>query len=173
MYVEKQCRRLYREAFNDPDTDFENKLFKHCFKYCRVVKVGDEVASMLFALPCILEMDCKSLKAYYIYSLSTFEKYRGQGFASRLVNSLKLESDRVLFLKPTTDSLIGFYKKLGFDCFKASLHETCGAVAVPDSDFLSVALGETDENDGIIYTAMYYYKEKLNLDNLYFAHTMN
>lgn len=172
MNIEEQCRLLYRQAFKDPDTDFENKLFKYCFKYCKVAKVENEVVSMLFALPCTIKMLNKSLKAYYIYSLSTFEKYRGQGFASKLVNSLKEESDCVLFLKPTTNSLINFYKGLGFDCFKASLHETCGAVAIPNRDFLSTALGETEVNE-IIYTAMYYYKEKLDLENLYFPHTMD
>jgi len=172
MNTEEQCRNIYRDAFNDPDTEFENKLFKHCFKYSKVINNGNEVAAMLFALPCTIKTSEKSFNAYYIYAAATLKKYRGQGFMKRLIQSLQIESDSVLFLKPASHDLIKFYEKLGFVEFSASLHDTGNALVVPDDDFKATADELIDENNEALYTAMYYYKEKLNLNNLWFPYTM-
>ena len=49
---EKECREIYREAFRDPDDQFENRLFSLCGEYCRTLMRDGRTAAMLFALPC-------------------------------------------------------------------------------------------------------------------------
>ena len=57
---EIDCRMLYRQAFCDPDTKFEDKLFKNCFSYCKTHEENGHTVSMLFAAK-------KVKKAPYIY----------------------------------------------------------------------------------------------------------
>lgn len=105
-----ECREIYREAFGS-DGEFENRLFTCCFKYCRTLSIGGKTASMLFALPCNIHNAAAPVPAYYIFAAATKKEFRGNGYMSRLIRSL--ESDRLLFLKPASPSLFGFYERAG------------------------------------------------------------
>ena len=112
-----ECREIYREAFGS-DGEFENRLFTCCFKYCRTLSIGGKTASMLFALPCNIHKGAAPVSAYYIFAAATKKEFRGNGYMSRLICSL--EADRLLFLKPASPSLFGFYERLGFQPFYVS-----------------------------------------------------
>ena len=115
-----ECKEIYREAFGS-DGEFENRLFTCCFKYCRTFSIGGKTASMLFALPCNIHSDAAPVSAYYIFAAATKKEFRGNGYMSRLIRSL--EADRLLFLKPASPSLFGFYERLGFQPFSVSSNE--------------------------------------------------
>lgn len=169
---EKECRAIYREAFCDPDTEFENRLFSLCGKYCRTFLCGGKTAAMLLALPCEIFTQREKIKAFYIYAAATKRIYRGCGYMSRLINSLK-DEDIPLFLKPADDGLTAFYERLGFKTFSASTFEIKNACrAVPTGGFKALA-GTEKTHQNYEYTAMYYYKKSLELDNMYFPYIMD
>lgn len=168
---EKECRAIYREAFCDPDTDFENRLFSLCGKYCRTLLSGEKTAAMLFALPCEICTEKEKTKAFYIYAAATKRIYRGNGYMSRLIEQLKGE-EIPLFLKPADGGLTAFYKKLGFKTFNASTAEITACRAYPSGGFKALAKTEKAK-ENFKFTAMYYYKKRLELDNMYFPYIMD
>lgn len=168
---EKECRTIYREAFCDPDTEFENRLFSLCGKYCRAYLCGEKTAAMLLALPCEIFTERERIKAFYIYAAATKKIYRGCGYMSRLINSLK-DEDIPLFLKPADDGLAAFYERLGFKTFSASTGEISACRAVPTGGFKILSKTEKTQ-EKYKYTAMYYYKNSLKLDNMYFPYIMD
>lgn len=168
---EKECRAIYREAFCDPDTEFENRLFSLCGKYCRTLLNGEKTAAMLFALPCEICIEKEKTEAFYIYAAATKKIYRGNGYMRRLIDLLK-DEEIPLFLKPADDGLTSFYKKLGFKAFNASTVQINACRAVPTGGFK--ILSETEKTqENFKFTAMYYYKNSLILNNMYFPYIMD
>lgn len=168
---EKECRELYREAFKDPDTEFEDRLFSLCGEYCRTLTLNGKAVSMLFALPCEIYSEGKILNGFYIYAAATAREHRGKGYMSRLINSLKC-GGVLLFLKPAYSGLVGFYERLGFKPFTASGNMLNDCRALPKDGFLVLSDTEKSENTGS-YTAMYYGDGEKRLDGMYFPYTMD
>ena len=158
------CKALYSETFQDSGV-FCEKLFETNFTHCIYKKSGGRVASMLFALPCVIETAEKTYKAKYIFAAATDPAFRGQGLMSDMINDLGREE--VLFLKPATAALQTFYERLGFSRFSAQKKDAGTPRALPCGNFakLSAFDGPTGEE----YTAMYRYKEPLNLNGLNFS----
>lgn len=167
---EQDCRLIYREAFCDPDTEFEDKLFKNCFKYCRVKKADGKTVSMLFALPCELFDGEKREEAVYIYAAATLASYRGKGFMTELIDSLKSEG-KTLFLVPADDGLIPFYKRCGFKKFTAFTFKKCEKYAAPIREFVPLSNGEKAQGE-YSFTAIYCSDGIRHLDGLYFPFSM-
>lgn len=168
---EKECRELYREAFEDPNTEFEDRLFSLCGKYCRTLTLNGKTVSMLFALPCEIHSEGKILNGFYIYAAATAREHRGNGCMSRLINSLKCDG-ALLFLKPADKELVGFYERLGFKPFTASRDLANDCRALPKDGFYMLSDSEKSENTGS-YTAMYYGDGEIRLDGMYFPYTMD
>ncbi len=142
---ELQCRALYREAFSDPDNTFENKLFAHCFCYCRTREIQGETLSMLFALPCTVSGKSQMYEAYYVYAVATKREHRRKGHAAALLADLKREG-RPLFLIPADEPLRRYYQKLGFvDCPPAADPST-GFTATPTDGFARLVQSEPLES---------------------------
>lgn len=81
-----------------------------------LVKENEEIASMVITG---VDLSAYGKKGFYIYGLCTLPKHEGKGFAKQLVNyvcetKLTAGYDFVL-TQPATESLFGFYRKLGFD----------------------------------------------------------
>lgn len=167
---ENECREIYREAFNDPDTSFENLLFGLCGQYCRFEMCGDKTAAILFALPCRIMCGEKSTDAFYVFAAATKREYRKMGYMSRLIESLKAEGVP-LFLKPADSGLIKFYEKLGFTVFTARRTEPADCSALPDGGFKELCRNFKDTNTES-YTAMYFGPDNLKPENMYFPYTM-
>lgn len=167
---ENECREIYREAFNDPDTSFENLLFGLCGQYCRFEMCGDKTAAILFALPCRIMCGEKSTDAFYVFAAATKREYRKMGYMSRLIESLKAEGVP-LFLKPADTGLIKFYEKLGFTVFTARRTEPADCSALPEGGFKELCRNFKDTNTES-YTAMYLGPDNLKPENMYFPYTM-
>ena len=77
-----------------------------------------EEASMLFMLPGALAYKEERLPAEYVYAVATLPAYRGRGFASELTkyaaHIAKQEGKAALCLRPGSESLYGYYARLGF-----------------------------------------------------------
>ena len=162
-----ECREIYREAFGS-DGEFENRLFTCCFKYCRTLSIGGKTASMLFALPCNIHNAAAPVPAYYIFAAATKKEFRGKGYMTQLINSLK--TDRLLFLKPANAPLFKFYEKLGFKRFEISADENSPIYAEPTGGFARLTLSEKPISTDC--TALYKHKKTADIGGLYFPNLM-
>lgn len=167
---EQECRLIYREAFCDPDTEFEDKLFKNCFKYCRTKEKNGETAAMLFALPCELFDGKEKEEAVYIYGAATRKAYRGRGYMTELINLPEIGKS-TLFLVPAQESLIPFYEKCGFKKFTAYTFKKGEKYAAPIMEFIPLSKGEKAVGE-YAFTAMYRSDKIRFLDGLYFPFSM-
>lgn len=158
----KICKEIYHSCFNE-ESDFEDKLFKNCFKYCEYLQKGGEIVSICFAFPCKIGKK----EALYIFGVATDEKFRNQGYATELLEKIKSENEALLILRPQNDGLVSFYEKLGFKKFVATNIQN-DFTLIPSQDFLNLAT-EYKETNGE-FTAMSFGKEDLN--NLYFPYSM-
>lgn len=163
----KECREIYREAFGT-DEDFENRLFSACADYCKTLCINGKTVSMLFALPCNIYNGGGIIPAYYIFAAATKKEFRGKGYMTQLINSL--ETDRLLFLKPASPSLFGFYERLGFQPFSVSSNENSPCFAEPAEGF--AALADKEEKAPISCTALFKYDRNILIDGLFFPYFM-
>lgn len=132
------CRKIYREAFNDDDTYFENLLFENCCEYLKIIEENGIPVSMYFALPCLFKCGDSVRKAVYFYAAATDKKHRGRGYMGKLIDELK-NNENLIFLRPGEESLIDYYKKFGFnttdcinDCNDAEIISTDGFKKLTD-----------------------------------------
>lgn len=168
MDEKNQCIALYKEAFSDNDFYFEEKLFNLCFKYCRFIKDGQNVASMLFLLPCKLLTKEKEIDCYYLYAAATLKKYRNKGYFTTLLNQIKKETIP-LFLRPANTNLINFYSKLGFKCIDAFKCEEVPKI-IPNEDFKTLCNLFPEIPEKQSYTAMHLnFNEKLQKINFIYT----
>lgn len=164
-----QCEEIYREAFGD-DGEFQAALFSTCGKYCKTVSESGRVCSFLFALPCDILLDKKTIRAYYIYAAATKKEYRGRGHMSRLVEDIARDG-RLLFLKPADEKLFGFYRKLGFSEFCVTDNLGIENRAVPTGDFAKLTKAFSLENP-VCTQAMYKAFAYTELKSIYFPYIM-
>lgn len=118
---EKMLPKLYaiwQECFED-DKQYIDSFFQ-CFDVTSTVMVYTnevlEPVSMLSVLPAFFECNGTRKKAAYLYGVATSQKYRGKGYASRLLQAAveKLEAEHTIaFLSPATKELYSFYEKNG------------------------------------------------------------
>ncbi|MBR4100031.1 MAG: GNAT family N-acetyltransferase [Clostridia bacterium] len=160
-----RLKQIYNSAFGEDDNTFEEALFENCFKYCEYLEKDGRIVSMCFCLPCKIG----DKEAKYIFAVTTPEEFRGNGYASELINKIKTESDCILVLRPVNESLIGFYKALGFCEFTAT--NTMGDFSLTPLDEFEELSKQYKETKGE-FTAMYYSKEQEELDNIYFPYSM-
>lgn len=166
MTREDACRSIYREAFCDPDTEFEDLLFKYCYKYCKTLEINNKTVSMLFALPC----DIDGTNATYIYAVATLKSERGKGYMKQLINEVKQKFD-LCFLRPANNSLIEYYKNLEFNEIKTDNENFSVPKVVPKYEYgeLLDKFELHSEEDCIL---MYYSNNKLNIESLKFTGSM-
>ncbi len=160
-----ECFELYRAAFGDSG-EFDRRLFDYYFDCCSYLEVNGEVASMLFKLPCVLNIDGKRYPCSYIYAAATAEKYRSQGLMTKLLEM----QEGILILKPASESLISFYSVRGFKPFHA-FHAKNGARCVEADERLG-SLAAGGNTDGTPFTVMIKSDEPIDCENLNFAYTM-
>lgn len=172
MNTKTQCRFIYKEAFKDYDDYFENLLFKHCYKYSRILTKSEKVVSMLFALPCEIITKNEKLKSLYIYAAATLKSMRGKGYMTKLIENVKKENVDLIFLRPANNSLIKFYKKLGFIEIKTDNKSKSIPFAEIKGGFLELFKKDNLLDDKENFTLMYYSNSNKELEKLYFRNSM-
>lgn len=171
MNEREQCLNIYHEAFSKDDTAFRDKLFNYCFEYCRFIKNGQDIAAILFALPCKIFAYGKEYKASYIFAAATAMKYRNMGFMKRLLKETE-DENQVLFLYPATKELYGFYEKLGYVRFSVTTNYNSECYAEPQLNFKRLIEGDNIEDLDKNYIAMYRYDSEINIENMFFPYIM-
>lgn len=164
-------KKIYREAFNDQDTVFENLLFENCIEYCRVIEENGVPVSMYFALPCILKSSEQEIDAVYFYAAATDKKYRGSGYMGKLIEELK-SSENLIFLRPGEDSLIRYYKRFGFETAISS-NDFCDFELIPTDGFKKLTDKIKIDYDFDDFILMYYSNELKKVNKLKFLFSMN
>ncbi|MBE6949825.1 MAG: GNAT family N-acetyltransferase [Ruminococcaceae bacterium] len=110
---EAQLRALFTEAFGD--ADFTDLFFRTGFSpdRCLVAADGDILAAQHW-----FDGTLDGKKAAYLYGIAAFQKHRGKGFGSQLVQEgveyLKRMGFEVILLVPAEVSLFGYYERFGF-----------------------------------------------------------
>ena len=169
--MEKECRQLYRQAFCDPNNDFENLLFKHCFKYINTLNTENGIVSMCFLLPCEILAD-KKYDGVYLYAAATRTEFRARGYMSTLIEKAKAEND-IIILRPANSKLVKYYNKLGFKPIKAVSKDSDKNCIIPKKSFGKLSDALSVKATGEEYTLMYYSKKDIIFENLNFKYSMN
>lgn len=112
---EVECRALWMEVFGDSREDVDRffiyvhrdeNLLTHC-EQGRVV-----------AMLNIVELQTDYGPTAYLYAIATDEKWRGHGFASKLIRqAIAIARERgykAVMLIPADEKLLGYYKRFGF-----------------------------------------------------------
>lgn len=172
MSTKAYCRDIYRQAFHDPDTVFEDLLFDTCGNYCQTLKAGGRVVSMLFALPCDITFENRTEDGIYIYAAATLKEYRGKGYMNRLLENVKSTTQSLIFLRPATEPLIGFYKKAGFTEIKTKNSTKEYPFVTPKLGYAELLSKTKISEDKEDFTVMYYSKSKTELKDIYFVNSM-
>lgn len=137
-------REIYRESFG-LDPQFEDKLFEVPIE---TLKIEGETVSQLFLLPCNIVKNGKAYKAKYIYAVSTKKDCRKRGYMEKLLRDTVSKTDHILILRPSNDSLIGYYKKFGFKEFIATDGENTELFLEPLDIFKDLTHLEGKTNEG-------------------------
>ncbi len=117
----KALRSIWHAAFpQDTAADCDGFLkIVHLDEECVVACVDGKPVSMAFFLPAVLRTDDTVYTVRYLYAASTLPAYRGQGIFSELLNTalswLKSRGIAACFLNPAEESLIGYYRRFGFE----------------------------------------------------------
>lgn len=172
MNLEVVCRKIYREAFCDPDTVFEDALFKNCFEYCHTLSIENKIVSMLFALPCNISTEEKNTNGIYIYAAATLKEEQGKGYMTELLEEIKECFNCPIFLRPANKPLVDFYKKTGFKEISTNNKSFGKLTATPKEGFekLITELHLPPDTDDFIL--MYYSENELELNNIRFVNSM-
>lgn len=167
----EEYRLIYREAFQDEDTDFEDMLFKFCCEYIIDIKEKGETASMLFALPCKFSSGLDEIKAIYIYAAATKKVYRSKGYMAKLLNRAT-EENALIFLRPADKSLEKYYSKFAFKSI-IGVTDNSECSLVPLEGFKALTELIKPEKTGNKFTLMYYSENEIKADKIEFSYSMN
>ena len=166
----EKCRKIYREAFMDEDETFENLLFDICGQHLKTLELSNETVSMLFLLPCVLKHGSETINTFYLYAAATDKKYRKKGYMERLIKNAQDECD-LIFLRPASEKLCEYYKKLGFEKISANSHSDLSLNPIGCYKKLIDITKLDDKNEK--FDVMYYSKNKIKMNNVIFNHSMN
>ncbi len=137
-----QLKELWKESFNDTD-DAIDTFFENAFSMDRCMCVFDNgiIAASLYWFNCTLY----DKRIAYIYAVSTAKQHRGKGFCRKLMEHTHLHLSSLGYsgsiLVPASESLFGFYEKIGYTSCT-----TIGCIECK-SNFESVEVREIDSEE--------------------------
>ncbi len=112
-------RNLWCEAFGD-DERFVDAFFSlmGAEDSLHTLSLGGRVVAALYALPCELWCEGRSLRVAYIYAVATDEVHRGRGIMRSLMGRvhevLRAEGYAAAVLLPSSPSLAAYYGSMGY-----------------------------------------------------------
>lgn len=105
-----QITALWSSVFGDSEQDIAFFLDNCRHKKCLGYFADNKLVSMIFIVDCTY---C-GMSGGYIYAVSTYNDFRGRGYASKLIETAKKYDYDFLWLIPAEDSLFDFYKRFDF-----------------------------------------------------------
>ncbi|MDR0532059.1 MAG: GNAT family N-acetyltransferase [Oscillospiraceae bacterium] len=113
----QQILTLWQACFGDGEA-YVRLFWEECPWRGLAAEEDGRLASMLFLLPGGLALRGRQAPASYVYAVATLPDYRGRGFAGALTERAaqfaRAEGQAALCLLPASESLYGYYAKLGF-----------------------------------------------------------
>ena len=113
---------LWKQCFDDTD-EAVAYFFAHRFQpeNCAVCIVEHRVVSAIHLLSAALQLQGRRVPVYYIYAAATLPQYRGRGYMAELIRDIDMgisPGERAFsVLLPASESLYGYYQKLGYHPF--------------------------------------------------------
>ncbi len=159
----KRELEIYRESFGISE-DFEALLFK---TIPETLKINNKTVSQLFLLPCNIVKDGIKTPCNYIFAAATKKEERQKGYMERLFRSVTKKG--VFILRPASEKLIAYYKKLGFTLYSANDRENNGFYVEPLDGFKALADFEGKTAD--ISFPLMAINCSFNLNGIYFPYT--
>jgi len=110
---------LWIEAFGDTreyvEFYFENRFLE---ENTMVYLIEGHPVSMISLLPAAMWLsEQKQSPVRYVYAVATLKKYRGRGYAQKLIETAKEWYHVPLILEPVSQELSQYYEKMGFEEF--------------------------------------------------------
>lgn len=115
-------KQIWKSAFGDPDS-YIDFFFEHRFSTNRtlVAYEKDKPVSVLYVLPCTINLDGEPHPAGYIYAAATLPRKQNKGYMGNLLNYAKSfareEGLSALVLRPGETSLYHYYERYGYRTF--------------------------------------------------------
>ncbi|CZT55757.1 GNAT family N-acetyltransferase [Solibaculum mannosilyticum] len=115
-------KQIWKAAFGDPDS-YIDFFFEHRFSVQKamVAYEKDKPVSVLYVLPCHINVDGEQHPAGYIYAAATHPKKQSKGWMGNLLHyakSIAKEEDlAALVLRPGEPSLTRYYERHGYRTF--------------------------------------------------------
>lgn len=131
-YHRNQQRKLWQEAFGDPDW-FLDCFFRTAYApdRCRCVLTGDEIAAILYWIDCTVA----DQKLAYIYAVVTHPGYRGKGLCRMLMadthDLLRGRGYSGAILVPQQEGLRKMYAGMGYHNVGGLTPFSCSAASTP------------------------------------------
>ena len=111
----EQIKELWEVCFGDEasyiDFYLENRMTD---SNMLVLHEDGKIVSMASFLPVRYEHNGEETAARYVYAVATLPKYRGRGYASKILSFAKEHYGQPLLLAPAGEELTGYYERLGF-----------------------------------------------------------
>ena len=111
----EQIKELWEVCFGDEasyiDFYLENRMTD---SNMLVLHEDGKIVSMASFLPVRYEHNGEETDARYVYAVATLPKYRGRGYASKILSFAKEHYGQPLLLAPAGEELMGYYERLGF-----------------------------------------------------------
>lgn len=109
---------LWRTCFCE-EMACSDYFYKNLFNgNCYIAEADGKLAAALYLLPCKIVTPSGSLDAHYLFGAGTHPEHRGKGIMGSLIehsNAAAFKKGQLYsILLPASDSLYGFYSKLGY-----------------------------------------------------------
>ncbi len=111
----RELKELWKEAFGDSDAFLEIFFTRVYSKHrTRIQRTDGRISSALYFFTC----EFNNKKIAYLYAIATKTEFRNRGLCSTLMKDthsyLKAQGYAGAILCPASDSLFGFYEKMGY-----------------------------------------------------------
>lgn len=153
-HIEKEkseCKEIYCQFF-DEEPNFTETLFNEFFENTEHLKVRGDIVSILFKIPCSAYCSDKEETTYYLYGVATHKDFQGKGYIRKLMEN-SLNEKALYIVKPISEEVVSFYKKMGFKEAVAYKEKECEIkIGVSDAQSqLSLMRGDTPDSYKIMY----------------------
>lgn len=159
-------KSIYLDAFGD-ENGFCTRLFDSFGSVMECEYQDERPVSILFPLPCTLDLGDKKIPAKYIFAAATDKNYRSKGYMSRLIERVCSDPDTFYFLRPATDDLVEYYSRLGFKPING-----CGIGNYPEITVSEAHRTLAEKPEDGRFTLMYRYCGNLSIDGITFKYSM-
>ena len=160
---------IYKEAFEEY-LPFEEKLFGKALEYVEFLEDEGTAKSILFLLPCTLDTPKGEIPAKYIFAAATKATDRKKGYMEKLLERIKNENSEFLFLRPASQKLEEYYKKIGFQSFVGTSDDE--KFKIKPSYIMEYLSEGITEKQGSTFVLMYYYKNEIDINKMSFIYSM-